>query len=127
MSRFLQSEKPKSLTPTYKVVLDPARLYRPFGLPKNVQHESTRKGMEDSGIPLSLVIQQEGYRLYSTIDSTSACLLTLSLRKIFRQLKIVTGYNLIISNFLSIVNYASTDMNSELRISSYFVKSRPQK
>lgn len=54
MSRFLQSEKPKSLTPTYKVVLDPARLYRPFGLPKNVQHESTRKGMEDSGIPLSL-------------------------------------------------------------------------
>jgi len=54
MSRFLQSEKPKSLTPTYKVVLDPARLYRPFDLPKNVQHESTRKGMEDSGIPLSL-------------------------------------------------------------------------
>lgn len=127
MSRFLQSEKPKSLTPTYKVVLDPARLYRPFGLPKNVQHESTRKGMEDSGISLSQVFQQEGYRLYSTIDSTSACLLTLSLRKIFRQLKIVTEYNLIISNFLSIVNYASTDMNSELRISSYFVKSRPQK
>lgn len=54
MSRFLQSEKPKSLTPTYKVVLDPARLYRPFDLPKNVQHESTRKGMEDSGISLSL-------------------------------------------------------------------------
>jgi len=54
MSRFLKSEKPKSLTPTYKVVLDPARLYRPFGLPKNVQHESTRKGMEDSGISLSL-------------------------------------------------------------------------
>lgn len=117
MSRFLQSEKPKSLTPTYKVVLDPARLYRPFGLPKNVQHESTRKGMEDSGISLSQVIQQEGYRLYSTIDSTSACLLTLSLRKIFRQLKIVTEYNLIISNFLSIVNYASTDLNSELLIS----------
>jgi len=82
MSRFLKSEKPKSLTPTYKVVLDPARLYRPFGLPKNVQHDSTRKGMEDSGIShslslslsLSQVIQQEGYRLYSTIDSTSACL-----------------------------------------------------